>query len=439
MSKIYLALLIIFFQINIISSDSKFKIPFKLFSTYHLFPNHTEPIHPIAKKCMSQIVIELSMGTPPQKLNCSLNLITFHSFFLSHRIPNINITSFYNKSLSSTYKCSKELEEYKNEDFDQAEIFSDNIQLFSDDGEKIFEDKFNFFLIDNLGENILNEFYTPGIIGLKLGVHNHIKYPKDLNFPYQIKSKDLSDNYIFSFEFNKKNNTNPEEGYFVVGKELPEPSKMAKLSIRGNEWSINFGKIYYGNTEFEFEEQALIETEYGLTVGTVEYEEIIQEFFNKQKNCYLGKIKMGYESYNYFYCDEDFDETKMENLTFILSLHRTDINFTFTGKELFFTEEGKKYFKIIFFAYPNYIWYFGRDFLKKYRLYFDIEGKAIYIHYDRSFSFSSLIKKKYFWTIIFIVLVIIIFYLISFLKKDKRKKRKNELDEELNQEDLKDV
>ena len=83
---------------------------------------------------MSQIVIELSMGTPPQKLNCSLNLITFHSFFLSHRIPNINITSFYNKSLSSTYKCSKELEEYKNEDFDQAEIFSDNIQFLSDDG-----------------------------------------------------------------------------------------------------------------------------------------------------------------------------------------------------------------------------------------------------------------------------------------------------------------
>ena len=343
MSKICLALLIIFFQIDLISTDSKFKVPFKLFSTYHLFPNHTQPIHPIAKKCMSQIVVELSMGTPPQKLNCSLNLITFHSFFLSHRIPNINITSFYNKSLSSTYKCSKELTEYINEDFDQAEIFSDIIQLFADDGEKILEDKFNFFLIDNLGENILNEFYTPGIIGLKLGVHNHIKYPKDLNFPYQIKSKDLSDNYIFSFEFNKKNNTNPEEGYFVVGKELPEPSKMAKLSIRGNEWSLNFGKIYYGNTEFESEEQALIETEYGLTVGTVEYEEIIQEFFDKQKNCYLGKIKMGYESYNYFYCDEDFDENKMENLTFILSLQRTDINFTFTGKELFFTEEGKKY------------------------------------------------------------------------------------------------
>lgn len=441
MSKISLALLIICFQINIISSDSKFKIPFKLFSTYQLFPNHTEPIHPIAKKCMSQIVVELSMGTPAQKLNCSLNLITFHSFFLSHRIADINITSFYNKSLSSTYKCSKEIEEYKNEDFDQAEIFSDKIQLFSDDGEKILEDKFNFFLIDNLGENILNEFYTPGIIGLKLGVHNHVKYPKDLNFPYQIKSKDLSDNYIFSFEFNKKNNTNPEEGYFVVGKELPEPNKMAKLSIHSNQWSLNFGKIFYGNTEFEFEEQALIETEYGLTVGTVEYEEIIQEFFNKQKNCYLGKIKMGYESYNYFYCDEDFDESKMENLTFILSVQRTDINFTFTGKELFFTEGGKKYFKILFFAYPNYIWYFGRDFLKKYRLYFDIEGKAIYIHYDRSFSFSSLIKKKSFWTVIFIVLIIIslIFYLMLFLKKDKRKKRKNELDEELNQEDLKDV
>ncbi len=83
-------------------------------------------------------------------------------------------------------------------------------------------------------------------------------------------------------------------------------------------------------------------------MGTVEYDKIIQEFFNKQKNCYLGKIKMGYESSNYFYCDEDFDETKMENLTFILSAQRTNINFTFTGKELFLLKEEKSSSKYYF-------------------------------------------------------------------------------------------
>ena len=113
MSKICLALLIICFQIDIISSDSKFKIPFKLFSTYHLFPNHTEPIHPIAKKCMSQIVIELSMGTPPQKLNCSLNLITFHSFFLSHKYSKRILHPWNHRikiGCSQSYKISKRFE-----------------------------------------------------------------------------------------------------------------------------------------------------------------------------------------------------------------------------------------------------------------------------------------------------------------------------------------
>lgn len=434
MSKSLLSLLLIIKVINLVISEKLFKIPFKLYSSLQFFPNQTKEYNPIKTKSMSQIVIELSIGNPPQKFNCSLNLMTFHSFFLSHKIPDIEITSFYKKSLSSTYNCSKELTNYTNEDFDKAEIFSDNIQLFSENSKKSLDGRFNFFLIDNLGENIPNEYYTSGIIGLKLGTHNNIKYPKDFNFPYQIKNKGLADNYIFYFEFNnndKNESDNNYEGNLVIGKNVYNKNNFAKITIQNTEWSINFDRIYSGNIEVESEQQALFETEYELTVGSIVYEDIVKEVFIKEK-CNMNKMKMGYESYHYYYCDEDFDENKIDNLTFIPNLKKTNINFTFTGKELFFTEGGKKYFKILFFSYPYYIWYFGRDFLKKYKLYFDIETKSIYVKYEQDFSFISLFKNIYFLITLFIVLFIIclILYFKFFSKKDKRKKRKNELEDD---------
>ena len=68
----------------------------------------------------------------------------------------------------------------------------------------------------------------------------------------------------------------------------------------------------------------------------------------------------------------------METLKFQL----TSINysFIFTGKDLFFKENGVKYFKILFLYYQNsYYWYLGRHFLHKYRLRFDTDRKLMYI------------------------------------------------------------
>ena len=437
-----MALLILFIFINTISSEKIVDIPFKLYSTAQFFPN---PNDPVIKRCMTQLVVEVLIGTPAQKMNSTLNLMTYHSFFLAHKIGNVSIPKFYNKS-SSSYECLKNYSEYENEDFSYAEIFNDDIQIFSSDKENIIDDGFNFFLVDKLGENIPNEFYVSLIIGLKIKSHNKkIHYPKDLNFIYQLKNKGLIDNCIFTFEFNEKNGKRNEsltaeeeeeenyekdyEGHFIIGRDIYNDNNYVRLTIQNTLWSLNFYKIYYGNIEFESQEQALIETEYGLTVGTINYEEIMKEFFNKQKNCYMNKIKMGYETYNYYYCDEDFDENKIDNLTFVFNLQRTDINFTFTGKELFFSEGGKKYFNIIFFTYPSYIWYFGREFLKKNQLYFDLERKIIYVKYDNKYN---LLKKPYFWIII-IILIISIRYIIYYAfcsKKAKRTKKVNELEED---------
>ena len=433
MSKRVLVSLIFLLIANVIYTEQIFTIPFKVYSMASLFPNQSNPI---ANKHMSIIAIEALIGNPSQKLNCSLNLMKYHSLFLSHKIENIELSTFYNKTLSSTYTCKKEQKEYSNEDFDQAESFSDKIQIYSLDNKKILDDNFNFLLIDNLVKDEINEFYASGQIGLQLDSHNNDKYQEKERFLSQIKNKGYTRNTIFSFEFNK----NGKDGNFIIGKDVYYNNNFFKFSIKSTDWILSFDKVFYGNKEVENPAQAILETETGLIVGTIDYEDTIIEFFNKQNNCYMNKTKIGYEMFKYFGCDEDFDETKMDNLTFYFNMKRKELNFTFTGKDLFFVENGKKYFKIIFHTFPNYFWYFGREFLKKYQLFFDTERKIIYAKYNDDFSFISYFNDVDFWTTLILIfaLLSIILYVISYPKRNKRKKRKNELEDEknVNQDDV---
>ena len=70
---------------------------------------------------MSHIVIELCIGTP-LILNLFLILNSFYSLFLSHKIQDNELNSFYNKSLSNTYNCISVKKYYYQQDFDRAEI-----------------------------------------------------------------------------------------------------------------------------------------------------------------------------------------------------------------------------------------------------------------------------------------------------------------------------
>ena len=210
--------------LNIILSQKILKIPFKFYSSSQLFPNQ---FHPVTNKFMSQLLIEISIGTPPQKLNCSLNLNTFYSFFLSHEIPDITLPSYFNKSNSNTYNCTEKQSYYWKEDFDMAETFNDNIQIFSLDNKNIINNIFTFLLIDGLGYDVPNEFYAPGIIGLRLKRENNMKQINENRFIYQIKKYGLIDSEIFYFDFNE----NDESGYFIIGENLFDNDNYKRINV----------------------------------------------------------------------------------------------------------------------------------------------------------------------------------------------------------------
>ena len=79
----------------------------------------------------------------------------------------------------------------------------------------------------------------------------------------------------------------------------------------------------------------------------------------------------------------------------------------------------------------------GRDFLKVYQLYFDMDKKLIYIPIKNEnetdiSSSSSIFKIFHSWlTLILGILVIfLIIYIARYLKKYPRKKRANELEDD---------
>ena len=321
-----------------------------------------------------------------------------------------------------------------------AETFNDNIQIYSLNNKNIINDIFTFLLIDGLGYDVPNEFYAPGIIGLRLKRENNMKQINENRFIYQIKKYGLTETEIFYFEFNE----NDENGYFVVGEDIFNNDNYIRINVGnlpmpdlGPEWSFNFDNIYYGDKEIIGGNDCLIKSEFGLIVGPYYYENIIKEFFKNESECTLNYTKMGYATFKYYSCEEKFDESKMEDLTFVL--RTINYNFTFKGKDLFYIENNKKYFKILFLFYQNQYWYFGREFLKKYKLRFDTNRKSFYIplNIDNKTDNNngkkvSLFKRTYFWIIVALSLfvILLIMFIFFYLKKYPRKKRANELNDD---------
>ena len=148
--------------------------------------------------------------------------------------------------------------------------------------------------------------------------------------------------------------------------------------------------------------------------------------------------------HKYYYCNEDFDENTMEDLVF--EMKAINYNFTFHGKDLFYTYNKTKYYKILFFnSYRQQpYWYLGTDFLKKYKLRFDTDRKLLYIPLNNDVDSKdnndnndnngvfSIFKKLSTWIIIGFGLIIIclIIVIIIILAKYPRKKRANELSDD---------
>ena len=438
MKKLFFNIILIYIFINEISSEKLLKIPFKLYQTSKFFNDNPDII---VNRYMNQLIIKLSIGIPFQKFNMSLDLNdNYYSCFLENNFEYFNFSHLYNKTNSSTYNCEKTKKSFPIEQFNQAEVFSDKINFLGNG--KMIEKNFKFLLIDTLYKTI----FTPGLIGLALKFDN--RQIDDYSFLYQLKKYKLIDSEIFYFDFEE----NEKEGNFILGENLFNNENYLKIKVGYISqastkllWSFNFDSVYYGKSKNIGKADGVFGLNYGMTIGTSDYEEIIKQFFSKEKNCFLNKTNIGSLYLKYYWCEkENLIENKIQNLTF--ELKSINYNFTFSGKDLFFEEGNKKYFKILFkFELDQPYWYLGPDFLKKYKIRFDHERKLLYIPLKEDLSknnkinegindfwnLNNLLKSWQFWTVTILCIVVIglIVFIIIYIKKYPKKKKVYELDE----------
>ena len=102
-------------------------------------------------------------------------------------------------------------------------------------------------------------------------------------------------------------------------------------------------------------------------------------------------------------------------------------NFTFNKDDLIFkTKDGFQHFMVFFQNdEKDYNWIFGKLFLEKYQLVFNLESKTISFYLDGGVSMTLL-----FIIVLIIIIISLVIILYHYIRKIPRKKRPFELEDD---------
>ena len=439
------------------SIEKNFILPFQ-FRSFNINNNNinskeTDFLYELA---YSQIITTIKIGTPSKAFNFTISLQNYLTYILSSdftlkKIKDNSSLLLFNKENSETYLNNTNLE-YFDEELISSGYYSSDIFIFENENEI---KKFNFILGMNVyDEKLLLIYNNSANLGFKL--------TQNYNFLYESENstilKNLYENHVikqmtFTLEFNnsddnnnKINNFFNDKGNLIFDIDFSDANKyfiiktgLIENIMKNYEWAFNFDYLYYGDIEIDDVQNCLIESEFGLILGTDEFKKIIDEnFFNKYytESCILKKTDKIYDEkdyvLSYYECNKNININYMNDIVFRLTIN--EFNIVFNSNDLFIDFNDKKIFLIVFKDF-NKNWIFGRIFLKKYQTFFDKDKKIL------GFKKSE-IKNKNRYNIKFVIIIIFlslfILGLICFIvylylfKKIPRKFRSNEIIEEYN-------
>ena len=340
------------------------------------------------------------------------------------------------------------------------------------EGEKAYEIKETIYLYKDLNLSIIEKiddfpflikestlkYYDKGCVLLGI-LYRTDNQTRKINFLEKLKERELINNYVWTFKY-----TNENEGFFIIGEEphkydpdnYNESNYLITKPIVGKHiygWLFTLEKVYIGESLFpksingriSFSNNYILSDElYNQTI----YKQYFKEYSDK-KICFYKSVSFGH---SYYYCEKDkftFQDMKKFPTLKMLNL-QLEMNFTFTGEELFYEGKDYYYFKINFMKDSQGGWILGQLFLRKYQLAFDNDGKTI--GYYNNFRIPNkdeeeekgernLIDSNYkIYLYILIPLTVIVLAAIIFVLtkleccNKKRKKKVNELIDEDNED-----
>ena len=381
----------------------------------------------------------IDMGEPSQKINCEINF-DISDYFMTYTPKNVEPT--FNSSLSKTFvQTSKN--RISSSSFRGGFWASDNFYFYTDLNCKNKE-KFES----------VNVVYPPEenrLTACEIGLQSSHSFGKYQNIIHILKSKQITNNYIWTMKFNNLNN-----GIIVIGAAPHEYDR-----VRYNESELKYvntfsdsDKLYWclyfkydpvNNFTLSKNIKVRITPKILGIVATYYYLTVVEELYFKKyyekKVCEKKIFSFGNSNYFKITCSkDDFTSHDIEQFP-SLNLHNIAFNYSFVlnGKELFTEEDDKIEFQILIeIGSAKTEWKLGRIFLLKYQIVFDDDNSLIGFYKpnikennNNGDTIGMIILKVF---ILFFVVSVFLFLVFLFYKKisflTKRKKMANELEDD---------
>ena len=437
-------LLIILLSLKIVLSFSNALVTISFNSLYKPNSNNILSfIDSLHDRCLYTII---NVGDPEYEINSILSVQNEYLALIpnkSNRAEN-NSTTKYNYKNSKTFKNITCLNEYlcesKNDIIAQEKFKIDTLNYLDNQKSRTILNDFNFIL--GINEKYKNSEYYLNI-GLKIIMQYKNNEKKEYNFIYQLKERNIINNYYWCLFFEKgKNNNgiflfNPEElfnakGRLIIG-DLPnnyEPKQFHKNQLLTtysydkdliNAWGIEFNSIYHYNKQKKIIKDIYLSIYIDINNYLVQapksyYYQMKNEFFKDYLSKHICNIYTG-NGFEAIYCDksENFTIDNLKEFP-VLYFQNNELQFIFEFNYTdFFVEKDDKFWFLV--TFPTYYeveeWYFGIIFLRKYNLIFNPDSKTISFYnpnlpIDEESNLPKHTNKKTSPIIIIIVILLLI-------------------------------
>ena len=447
-------------------------IPFKFDMLSHHNYNIYNSTYFLIDNIKKDIVIDLNIGTPPQKVNGKLDPNSECFLFKINNQSNSNYLKNYFPSNSSSFSKKNGLIIYK------PYVYSMDIFHFP----QINNNYSLFIFVENY--TISKNFSYIPVLGVNIPKNTFGNCP---NFIFDLKNGKIINKVIWSLKYNNK-----FEGEFIIGDELSQynPTKYIKNQYFKTYLSyqnyINFDSVYIPEKQYlKNYDNSIIKHKFnitnthlhinsGLIIGTEEYKDYIDKnFFNLLFNKSFCKVDIisyednhnkkytndyyAYSCYSRHFTGQTSSRFPSTNFyqqfpSLIFSSKSLEYNFELTYENLFELIKDKYYFLVVFKKNKNSnekeMWDLGEPFYKKYTFSINKDANTIGFYIgkgkiqnqndtnindnknenkikDKNSKLYKIIK--YSIEIIVINILLYIAYYIGVTVRERRKKRANEL------------
>ena len=330
--------------------------------------NNLSPIDFMRSLISNELYTNISIGTPPQNLQFTLDFNTYHTYIIQEKSKKYERFN-YNKSSTFKFMGKKELFQYA--DFILG-INSSDLITINENAKNI-----NCTFLHVIKSTKETKVELPGVIGLSV-VSNWEPFHEEAGIIYQLKKQNIINNYIYTIVFNNNDDFN---GKIIIGKNIYENYTsdifMKDYCLVTHQyayfWGWNYLETYFNSEKLKIE-NIYLKPELGVIVVSNRMKDIIKQKFFEEK-IKVGKCHEISSKFSFFYCEKDI-KIDIGNFTFVS--RKKQIQFYLDSNDLSLEYNNNIYFLMVFDSNISSLdAHFGYPFFKKFDVIFEQDSRNV--------------------------------------------------------------